>query len=89
MISSKPRLKVFITFLEKLTQLTGYNFFKDFRQEGEVGYRSVVDKSLRSWEGFFRRGLITAILKDCGTYPEDNDRLIVFSNVLLIRGRIS
>ena len=39
--------------------------------------------------GFLRRGLITAILKDRGTYPDDNDRLIVFSNVLLIMGRIS
>ena len=36
-----------------------------------------------------RRGLITAILKDRGTYPDDDDKLIVFSNVLLIRGRIS
>ena len=32
--------------------------------------------------GFLRRGLITAILKDRGTYPDDNDRLTVFSNVL-------
>ena len=38
---------------------------------------------------FLRRGLITASLKDCGTYPDDNDRLIVFSNVLSIRGRTS
>ena len=37
--------------------------------------------------GFLRRGLITASLKDCGTYPEHNERLIVFSKV--IRGRIS
>ena len=36
-----------------------------------------------------RRGLITAILKDRGTYPDDNERLIVFSNVLSMRGRIS
>ena len=44
MIGSKPRLKVFIyiTFLEKLTQLIGYNLFKESRQEGEVGYWSVV-----------------------------------------------
>ena len=39
--------------------------------------------------GFWSRGLITASLKDCGTYPDDNERLIVFSNVLSIRGRIS
>ena len=39
--------------------------------------------------GFLRRGLIIAILKDCGTYPDDNDRLIMFSKVLSIRGRIS
>ena len=39
--------------------------------------------------GFLRRGLITAILKDCGTNPDDNDRLIGFSNVLSSRGRIS
>ena len=77
MISSKPRLKVFIyvILLEKLTQLIGSNLFKDFRQEGEVGY--------------WRRGLITASLKDCGTYSDDNERWIVFSNVLSIRGRIS
>ena len=45
-ISLKPRLEVFIylyiTFLDKLTQLIGYNLLEDFRQEGEVGYRSVV-----------------------------------------------
>ena len=46
-------------------------------------------KTSGSRVGFLRRGLITAILKDRGTYPDDNDRLIVFSNVLLIRGRIS
>ena len=38
---------------------------------------------------FLRRGLITASLKDCGTCPDDNDRLIVFSKVLSIRVRIS
>ena len=32
--------------------------------------------------------LITASLKDCDTYPDDNDRLIVFCKVLFIRGRI-
>ena len=37
---------------------------------------------------FLRRGLNTASLKDCGTYPDDNDRLIVFSKLLSIRGRI-
>ena len=44
MVGSKPRLKVFIyiIFLEKLAQLIGYNFFKYFRQEGEVGYWSVI-----------------------------------------------
>ena len=40
MIGSKPRLKVFIyiTFLEKVAQLIGYNFLKDFRQEGLLNY---------------------------------------------------
>ena len=44
MVGSKPRMKVFIyvTFLEKLAQMIGYNFFKDFRLEGEIGYQPVI-----------------------------------------------
>ena len=39
---------------------------QDFRQEGEVGYRSVV-QNLRVQGGCLSRGLITARLKDRGT----------------------
>ena len=38
---------------------------------------------------FLRRGLIIDSLKDFVTYPDDEERFIVFSNVLSIRGRIS
>ena len=84
------QLKVFIyiTFLEKLKQPIGYNLLEGFRQEEEVGYWAVVAKNSMSRVFFFRRGLITASLKDCGAYPDDNDRLIAFSKELLIKGRI-
>ena len=39
--------------------------------------------------GFLRRGLITATLKDCGTYPDNKERLIISSKEVPIKGTTS
>ena len=39
--------------------------------------------------GFLRRGLIAATLKDCGTYPDNKERLIISSKEVPIKGTTS
>ena len=87
---SKPRLKVFIyiIFLEKLTQLIGSNLPRILDKKGRLDIGLYLAKTSGSRVDFLRRNLITASLKDCGTYPDDNDRLIIFSIVLFIKDRI-
>ena len=43
------------------------SFLKDLRDKGKVRYGSIVAITSGSRAGFLKRGLITAVLQDCGT----------------------
>jgi len=66
----------------KVTQLILDHFLKDLGEEGEVRDRSVVSQHLWIQSGFFRRRLVTATLKECGTWPVSKDTLIISNREL-------